>query len=70
MAQMAFCVEPHAVEGGHAAGLLAPVLQGVETERYESGRVGRVVDAEHSALQARTVIERIAFGEYQTIRLR
>ncbi len=42
--------DPVAVAGDDAAGLLAPVLQGVEAEVGEPGRVGVPVDAEDAAV--------------------
>jgi hypothetical protein len=41
---------PAAVAGDDAAGLLAPVLQGVQAEVGEPGRFGMAVDAEDAAV--------------------
>ena len=42
--------DPFAVAGDDAAGLLAPVLEGVKAEIGEPGRVGVPVDAEDAAV--------------------
>ena len=42
--------DPFAVAGDDAAGLLAAVLEGVEAEVGEAGRVGVAVDAEDAAV--------------------
>ena len=42
--------DPGAVAGDDAAGLLAPVLQGIEAEVGEAGRVGVPVNAEDAAV--------------------
>ena len=42
--------DPFAVAGDDAAGLLAPVLEGVEAEVGEAGRVGVPVNAEDAAV--------------------
>jgi hypothetical protein len=59
-AHMALGVEAFTVEGGDAAGFLAPVLQGVQTERRDGGSLGHAVDAEHAAFEAQLVIVRVA----------
>ena len=42
--------DPGAVAGDDAAGLLAPVLQGIEAEVGEAGGLGVAVDAEDAAV--------------------
>ena len=44
-------VETLAVEGRYAAGLLAPVLQGVQAERGDLGRALGAEDAEDAAFE-------------------
>ena len=56
VAHVTLGVEALAVERGDAAGLLAAVLKRVQAERDEMGRVGRVEDAEHAALQSQPVV--------------
>ncbi len=57
--------DPFAVAGDDAAGLLAPVLEGVEAEVGDAGRVGVAVDAEDAAVFPGAVIredDRRVFG--------
>ena len=56
-AEPALGVEPAAVEGDDAGGLLAAMLQGVQSERGDGGGVGMAEDAEHAAFLA----QRVAF---------
>ena len=56
---MAFGVEPLAVEGGDAAGLLAAMLQRVQPQRHQARGLGNVEHPEHPALEAGTVIGRV-----------
>jgi hypothetical protein len=43
---------PGAIPGDYAAGLLAPVLEGIEAEVSEAGGIGVAVDAEDAAVFA------------------
>ncbi len=56
--------DPFAVAGDDAAGLLAPVLEGVEAEISDPGRIGMPVNAEDAAVFFGFVIreEDIVFG--------
>ena len=63
VAQVALGGEALAVEAGHAARLLAAMLQGVEAERDQGRGVRHVPDAEHAALQPRPVVVRIPLGK-------
>ena len=67
VAHMLLVMEALAVEGGHAAGLLAAVLQGVHAQDHQAGGVGDAVHPEHAALDAGTVIQGIA--RVRTVRL-
>ena len=63
--QAAVHADPFAVAGDDAARLLAAVLEGVEAEEGEAGRVGMPVDAEDAAVFAGTIIledDRRVFG--------
>ncbi len=51
-AEPAFGMKPVAVERDDAGGLLAAVLQGVQSERGDGGGVGVAEDAEHAAFLA------------------
>jgi hypothetical protein len=59
VAHVAFGVEAVAVEGGDAAGLLAAMLQGMQAQGRDGGRVARAEDAEDAAFQAERVVLRI-----------
>jgi hypothetical protein len=48
-------MKPRAVEGDDAGGLLAAVLQSVQSERGDGGGVGMAEDAEHAAFLAQRV---------------
>jgi hypothetical protein len=48
-------MEPLAVEGDDAGRLLAAVLQGVQAERRDGGRVRMTEDTEYAALLAQPV---------------
>ena len=48
--QAAVGAHPAAVPHHNAGGFLAPVLQGIEAEVGQPGRLGMAVDAEHAAL--------------------
>jgi hypothetical protein len=52
MAHVAFGVEALAVEGGDAAGFLAAMLQGMQTQGGDRGGVTHAIDAEDPALEA------------------
>ena len=56
-AEPPFGVKPAAVEGDDAGGLLAAMLQGVQSERRDGGGFGVAEDAEHAAFLA----QRVAF---------
>ena len=56
-AEPPFAVKPRAVEGDDAGGLLAAVLQGVQSERGDGGGLGMAENAEHAAFLA----QRVAF---------
>ena len=56
VAHVALGVEALAVERGHAAGFLAAVLQRVQAQRHDLGRVGGVEHAEHAALQPQPIV--------------
>ena len=68
-AHAALGVEALAVEGDDAGGLLAAVLECVEAERGDGGRVGMAEDAEHAALFAEPVGIRIEHIEVSRHRL-
>ena len=54
-AEAAFGVEPLAVEGDDAGGFLAAVLQRVQPERGDRGRIGMTEDTEHATFFAQPV---------------
>ena len=51
-AEPPLAVKPGAVEGDDAGGLLAAMLQGVQSERGDGGGFGVAEDAEHAAFLA------------------
>ena len=51
-AEAALGVEAAAVEGDDAGGLLAAMLEGVQSERGDGGGLGVAEDAEHAAFLA------------------
>ena len=55
-------VEPDAVEGDDAGGLLAAMLQRVQAERGDGGGVGMVENAEDAALLAQPVAVGVEAG--------
>ena len=61
-AQAALGVEPLAVEGDDAGGLLAAVLQGVQAERGDRRGVGMTEDAEYAAFLVQAVRVEIDAG--------
>ena len=62
-------MELPAVEGHDARRFLAPVLQGVQPERGDGGRIGMPEDAEDAALLAQGFIFEIAHGPPSSGRL-
>jgi len=52
-------MKPRAVEGHYAGRLLAPVLQGVQPERYDRSGVGMSENSEHPALLVRAVVHQV-----------
>ncbi len=63
MAHMFFIVEPLAVEGGDAAGLLAAVLQGVQAQGGDGAGLIHAEHAEHATFEARSVVVGVAPGD-------
>ena len=61
-AEPALGMEPVAVEGDDAGRLLAAMLQRVQAERRDGGRIGMSVDAEYAAFFAQPVAVEIAEG--------
>ena len=61
-AEPPFAVKPGAVEGDDAGGLLAAMLQGVQSERGDGGGVGMAENAEHAAFLAQRVAFQIGIG--------
>src|SRR5580698_2369044 len=64
-AQPPFGMEPLAVEGDDAGGFLAAVLQGMQAQRGDGGRVRMAENAENAALLAQTIrirVEGVGFG--------
>jgi hypothetical protein len=53
---MAFGMEPVAVEAGNAAGLLAAMLEGVETKGRNSAGVWHIIDPEDAAFETGAVV--------------
>ena len=64
-AETAFGMEALAVEGDDAGGLLAAVLQRVQAERRDRGRVGVAENAEHAAFFAQPVGVKIEEGGFR-----
>ena len=62
VAEVAFGGEALAVEGGHPAGLLPAMLQGVQAQRHDGRSLLHVPDAKDAALQPGAVVVRIALG--------
>ncbi len=63
-AEAALRVEPCAVEGDDAGGLLAAVLQSVQAERGDGGGLGMAEDAEHAAFFAERVAVQVGVSEF------
>ncbi len=63
--QPPLAVKAGAVEGDDAGGLLAAVLQGVQSERGDGGGFGMTEDAEHAAFLAQRVAFQIGVQQIQ-----
>jgi hypothetical protein len=63
VAHMPFGMEPLAVEGGDAAGLLASVLQGMQAQGADGAGLGRIEYPEHAAFQARPIVVGVPMGQ-------
>ena len=63
-AEAAFRMKTPAVEGDDAGGFLAAVLQGVQPERGDGGRVGMAENPEHPAFFAQPVTIKIEEGGF------
>ena len=64
-AEPAFTVKSGAVEGDDAGGLLAAMLQGVQSERGDGGGLGVAEDAEHAAFLAQRVALQIGIQQIE-----
>ena len=61
-AEPALGVKPGSVEGDDAGGLLAAVLQGVQSESGDGGGFGMAENAEHAAFLAQRVAVQVLVG--------
>ena len=64
-AEPPFGVKPAAVEGDDAGGLLAAMLQGVQSERGDGGGFGMAEDAEHAAFLAQRVAFEVVIEQFR-----